>query len=155
VSSPGDAPGPPGDALPGDLRLSGDLRLEVDGTPVRVRAEGAEVRVVADDVRTFVARAREAAAGRSGALPGRRDLGRLAAQLADRGVTARLDSPSGRVLTVGAGVDSAAGGVLLGTRLARPESAAVLTATDQGRLLLAGAAAGLAVAVALLVGRRR
>ena len=137
------------------LHLSGDLAIEVDGTPVRVLGEGAHLRVVADDVRTFVARAREAAVGRSGALPGRRDLGRLAAELAGRGVTASLDSPTAHVLTVGAGVDSAAGGLLFGTRLARPESAAVLTATDQGRVALAGLGAGLAVLVALLVRHTR
>jgi hypothetical protein len=137
------------------LHLSGDLALEVDGTSVRVLGEGTHLRVVADDVRTFVARAREAAVGRSGALPGRRDLGRLAAELAGRGVTASLDSPTARVLTVGAGVDSAAGAVLFGTRLARPDSAAVLTATDQGRLALAAAATALGVLLALLVRRRR
>jgi hypothetical protein len=139
---------------PGSLHLSGDLSLEVDGTPVRVLGEGAHLRVVADDVRTFVARAREAAVGRSGARPGRRDLGRLAAELADRGVTASLHSPSGPVLTVGAGVDSAAGGLVFGTRRARPDSAAVLTATDQGRLALGGLGAALAVLLAVLLRRR-
>jgi hypothetical protein len=137
------------------LLLSGDLSLEVDGSPVRVQGEGARLRVVADDVRTFISRAREAGVGRSGALPGRRDLGRLAVELANRGVTASLDSPSGAVLTVGAGVDSTAGLLLFGTRLARPDSTTVLTATDQGRLALAGAAAGLALLIALVVRRLR
>lgn len=134
--------------------LSGDLSLEVDGTPVQVHGEGPHLRVAADDVRTFIARAREAAVGRSGALPGRRDLGRLAAELANRGVSASLDSRTGPVLTVGAGVDSTAGVLLFGTRLARPDSAQVLTSTDQGRLALAGAAAGLALLVALVLRRR-
>jgi hypothetical protein len=138
----------------GPLSLSGDLAIEVDGSPVRVHGEGAHLRVVADDVRTFIARAREAGVGRSGALPGRRDLGRLAVELANRGVTASLDSRSGPVLTVGAGVDSTAGVLLFGTRLARPDSAQVLTATDQGRLALAGAAAALAVLVTLVLRRR-
>jgi hypothetical protein len=136
------------------LLLSGDLSLEVDGSPVQVHGEGAHLRVVADDVRTFVARAREAAVGRSGGLPGRRDLGRLAVELANRGVSASLDSRSGPVLTVGAGVDSAAGVLLFGTRLARPDSARVLTATDQGRFALTGAAAGLALLVAVVLRRR-
>jgi hypothetical protein len=69
-------------------------------------------------------------------------------------VTASLDSPSGPVLTVGAGVRSTAGSLLFGTRLARPDSAAVLTATDQGRLALAGVGAGLAVLVVVLLRRR-
>jgi hypothetical protein len=136
------------------LQFSGDLAIEVDGVPVQVVGDGAHLRVVADDVRTFIARAREAGVGRSGALPGRRDLGRLAVELANRGVTASLDSPSGPVLTVGAGVDSTAGLLLFGTRLARPDSATVLTSTDQGRLALAGAAAGLVLLVAVVLRRR-
>ena len=144
---------PPGPG-PGRLQLSGELSLEVDGIPVRVTADDAQVRVVADDVRTFVGRAREAAVGRDGALPGRRDLGRLAAELHGRGVTVRLESPGGPVMTVGAGVDSSAGAVFFGTRGARPESPAVLTATDQGRLLLAAAGAGL-LGLLVLLGRRR
>jgi hypothetical protein len=139
---------------PDRLLVEGDLSLEVDGSPVRVSGEGAHLRVVADDVRAFVARAREAAVGRGGARPGRRDLGRLAAELTERGVSASLDSPTGPVLTVGAGVDSAAGGLLFGTRSARPDPVAVLTATDQGRLALAGLGAGLAVLVVWLVRRR-
>ncbi|MGY1770965.1 hypothetical protein [Blastococcus sp. SYSU D00813] len=137
----------------GPLHLSGELSLEVDGVGVQVHAEGTQVRVVADDVATFVARVREAATARSGVAPGRRDLGGLAEALAARGITAHLESPTRPVAVVGAGVDSAAGGLLLGTRLVRPGAAAVVIAAGRGRrLLAAGAAAAL---LATVVVRRR
>lgn len=137
----------------GPLHLSGDLSLDVDGVGVQVHAEGSEVRVVADDVGTFVARVREAATARSGVAPGRRDLGGLAERLADAGITAHLESPTRPVAVAGAGVDSAAGGLLLGTRLVRPGAAAVVIAAGRGRRVLAAAAA--AVALGTVLARRR
>ncbi|MGY1747549.1 hypothetical protein [Blastococcus sp. SYSU D00695] len=137
----------------GPLSLSGELSLDVDGVGVQVHAEGGDLRVVADDVGRFVARLREAATARSGVAPGRRDLRGLAAALAGHGVTAYLQSPTRTVAVAGAGVDSAAGGLLLGTRLVQPRAAAVVLAARRGRSLLLVAAA--VAALVALLGRRR
>ncbi|MGY1753426.1 hypothetical protein [Blastococcus sp. SYSU D01042] len=135
------------------LNLSGELSLEVDGVGVEVHADGADVRIVTEDVGAFVARVREAATARSGVAPGRRDLRGLAERLARAGITAHLSSPTRPVAVAGAGVDSPAGGLLLGTRRVRPGAAVVVIAAARGRrLLLAGAAVG---AVGLLLARRR
>ena len=137
----------------GPLHLSGELSLEVDGLGVQVHAEGSDVRIVAEDVGAFVARVREAATARSGVAPGRRDLGGLAEALAASGITAHLESPTRPVAVAGAGVDSPAGGFLLGTRLVRPGAAGVVIAAGGGRrLALAGAAV---VALGLVLLRRR
>lgn len=140
---------------PGPLHLSGELSLEVDGIGVQVHADGADVRVVAEDVRAFVVRVREAATARSGVAPGRRDLGGLAEALAASGITAHLESPTRPVAVVGAGVDSPAGGLLLGTRLVRPRAAGVVVAAGGGRRLLAVGAAAVLLAAVLVRRRRR
>ena len=139
--------------LPGHLHLTGELSLEVDGVGVEVHAEGSDVRIVADDVGAFVARVREAATARSGVAPGRRDLGGLAEALAEAGITAHLSSPTRPVAVAGAGVDSPAGGLLLGTRLVRPGAAVVVIAAGRGRRFVAAGAAA-AVLVTILVRRR-
>jgi hypothetical protein len=95
------------------LDLTADLSIEVDGAPVRVTAEGADLRVVAADVRGFMLGLQAAATARTGTRPGRADVRELAGALADAGLTARLYSPSQHVVTVGAGVDAALGGLLL------------------------------------------
>ena len=138
----------------GPLHLSGELSLDVDGSSVQVHADGGDVRIVAEDVGTFVARVREAATARTGMAPGRRDLGGLAETLAAHGITAHLESPTRPVAVAGAGVDSAAGGLLLGTRLVRPRAAVVVVAARRGRsLLVAAAVAG--VLGTVLARRRR
>ena len=137
----------------GPLHLSGELSLEVDGSGVRVHADGADLRIVAEDVGTFVARVREAATARTGVAPGRRDLGGLAEALAAHGITAHLESATRQVAVAGAGVDSPAGALLLGTRRVRPGAAAVVVATGRGRRLLA--AGTVAVVVATVFVRRR
>ena len=139
----------------GRLDLTGDLSIEVDGAPVRVTARGGDVDVVADDVRGFVLGLREAATARNGTRPGRSDVGGLAGALADVGVTARLRSPSQDVVTIGAGVDSALGGVLLGTRLARPDALGILRASGRAREIEAVAVGALALAAAVVLRRRR
>jgi hypothetical protein len=53
------------------VHLSGELSPEGDGVGVQVHAHGADVRIVAEDVGTFVARVREAATARTGVAPGR------------------------------------------------------------------------------------
>ncbi|WP_116451669.1 hypothetical protein [Blastococcus litoris] len=138
----------------GPVHLSGDLSLEVDGSGVQVHAEGSDVRIVAEDVGAFVARVREAATARTGLAPGRRDLGGLAEALAQAGITAHLSSPTRPVAVAGAGVDSAAGGLLLGTRLVRPGAAVVVIAAGRGRRVLAAAAVAAALVTVLLRRRR-
>ena len=138
----------------GPLHLSGELSLEVDGAGVQVHADGADVRIVAEDVGAFVTRVREAATARTGVAPGRRDLGGLAEVLAEGGITAHLSSPTRPVAVAGAGVDSAAGGLLLGTRLVRPGTAVVVIAAGRGRRLLATGAVVAAALVTVLVRRR-
>lgn len=140
--------------LPASLQLSGELSLEVDGMGVEVHAEGSDVRIVAQDVGAFVARVREAATARSGVAPGRRDLGGLAEALAEAGITAHLSSPTRQVAVAGAGVDSPAGGLLLGTRLVRPGAAAVVIAAGRGRRVLAAGAVAVVLATALARRRR-
>lgn len=140
--------------LPASLHLSGELSLEVDGMGVEVHAEGSDVRIVAQDVGAFVARVREAATARSGVAPGRRDLGGLAEALAEAGITAHLSSPTRPVAVAGAGVDSPAGGLLLGTRLVRPGAAVVVIAAGRGRRVLAAGAVAVLLATALARRRR-
>ena len=101
-----------------------------------------------------MARVREAATARSGVAPGRRDLGGLAEALAEAGITAHLSSPTRAVAVAGAGVDSPAGGLLLGTRLVRPGAAVVVIAAGRGRRLLAAGAVATVLAT-VLVRRRR
>jgi hypothetical protein len=138
----------------GRLDLTGDLSLEVDGAPVRITARGGDVDVVADDVRGFVLGLRAAATARTGTRPGRADVGSLAGALADAGLTARLRSPAQHVVTIGAGVDSALGGALLGTRLARPDALGVLRASARAREVEAVAAAALVLLGAVVLRRR-
>ena len=143
----------------GRLELTGDLSIEVDGAPVQVTARGGDVDVVADDVRGFVLGLQAAAAARNGTRPGRADVATLAGAIADVGITARLDSPSQHLVTVGAGVDSALGGALLGTRLAQPDALGIVRVSLRARTVaIAAAAAGAAALLAagsLGVRRRR
>src|SRR5215218_7893496 len=133
------------------VHLSAELSLEVDGAGVQVHADGADVRIVAEDVGAFVTRVREAATARSGVAPGRRDLGGLAEVLVASGITAHLESPTRAVAVAGA--DSPAGALLLGTRRVRPHAAVVVIAVGRGRRLLAAVA--VAVVLATLLARRR
>ena len=139
--------------LRGPVHLSGELSLEVDGAGVQVHADGADVRIVAEDVGAFVARVREAATARMGVAPGRRDLDGLAEALAASGITAHLESPRRPVAVAGAGVDSPAGALLLGTRRVRPHAAVVVIAVARGRRLLAAGA--VAVVLTTVLARRR
>ena len=137
----------------GPVHLSGELSLEVDGAGVQVHADGADVRIVAEDVGAFVTQVREAATARRGVAPGRRDLGELAEVLAASGITAHLESPTRPVAVAGAGVDSPAGALLLGTRRVRPRAAVVVLAVGRGRRLLPAGA--VAVVLATVLARRR
>ena len=136
------------------LRLTADLAIEVDGSPVQVTADGGDLHVVADDVQGFVLGLRAAAEARNGSRPGRADVRDLAGALADAGLTARLDSPSEHVVTIGAGVDSGLGGLLLGTRLARPDALGILRASDRARAVVAGLAGVVLLGVAVVRRRR-
>jgi len=137
----------------GPVHLSGELSLEVDGVGVQVHADGADVRIVAEDVGAFVTRVREAATARTGVATGRRELGGLAEVLAASGITAHLESPTRAVAVAGAGVDSPAGALLLGTRRVRPRAAVVVIAVGRVRRLLAAVA--VAVVLATVLARRR
>jgi hypothetical protein len=120
---------------------------------VQVHADGADLRIVAEDVGAFVASVRQAATARTGVAPGRRDLGGLAETLAAHGITAHLESPTRPVAVAGAGVDSMAGALLLGTRRVRPAAAVVVIAAGRGPRLLAVAAVAVVLGTALA--RRR
>jgi hypothetical protein len=135
------------------LDVTADLSIEVDGAPVRVTAEGGDLRVVAADVRGFMLGLRAAATARNGTRPGRADVGDLAEAMAGAGLTARLASPSRSVVTLGAGVDSTLGGLLLGTRRARPDTLGILRASGRARAV--GAAATGALLLGIAVVRRR
>jgi len=137
------------------LDVTADLSIEVDGAPVRVTARGGDVHVVADDVRGFVLGLRAAATARTGDRPGRADIAGLAGALAGAGLTAWLDSPSQHIVTVGAGVDSALGGVLLGTRLAAPDTLGVVRASVRARAVETTLAAALLALGYAVVRRRR
>ena len=137
----------------GPVHLSGELWLEVDGAGVQVHADGADVRIVAEDIGAFVTRVREAATARTGVVPGRLDLGGLAEVLAASGITAHLESPTRPVAVAGAGIDSPAGALLLGTRRVRPRAAVVVIAVGRHRRLLAAGA--VAVLLATVLARRR
>ncbi|MGY1697467.1 MULTISPECIES: hypothetical protein [unclassified Geodermatophilus] len=133
------------------LEVTADLSIEVDGVPLRVRASGSEITASSPDVRRLFSAVRVAGGAATQGPPGRAELARVADTLADRGLTARLDGPGGRVLSLGADVDSPAGSALVGTRHARVHPA--------GTLLGAGPAAPVAalalVALVLLARRRR
>ncbi len=133
------------------LEVSGDLSIEVDGVPLRVRASGSEITATSADVRRLVSAVRLAGGAATQGSPGRPELARVADTLADRGLTARLDGPAGRVLSLGADVDSAAGAALLGTRHARLHPAGALRSGGPVPV----AAGLLLVAVAVLARRRR
>jgi hypothetical protein len=98
---------------------------------------------------------RSAATARNGTRPGRADIADLAGVLTDAGLTARLDSPSQHIVTVGAGVDSALGGLLLGTRSARPDALGIVRASVRARTVETALAAVLLVLGVAAVRRRR
>ncbi|MEX5719064.1 hypothetical protein [Geodermatophilus maliterrae] len=134
------------------LDVTADLSLEVDGVPVQIRASGSDVAVTSGDVRRLVSAVRLAGGATTQGTPGRAQLARVADTLAEHGLTARLDGPAGRVMTLGAAVDSAAGSGLLGTRHARVHPAGALRSSGPAGL---AAAASLLVLVAVLARRRR
>lgn len=101
------------------LHVVADLSIDLDGVPVEVRATGADLRVVTGDVRRLLTGARALAGAATPASSGRGELKKVARTLAERGLTASLDGPSGLVATVGAGIDSRTGLALLGTRHVR------------------------------------
>ncbi len=132
------------------LEVTADLSVEVDGVPLKIRASGSEITAASPDVRRLFSAVRVAGGAATQGPPGRAELARVADTLADRGLTARLEGPGGRVLSLGAAVDSATGSALLGTRHARLHPA--------GTVLSGGPAAPVAAVLALavlLVARRR
>ncbi len=132
------------------LEVSADLSIEVDGVPLRVRASGSEITATSADVRRLFSAVRVAGGATTQGPPGRAELARVADTLAERGLTARLDGPAGRVLSLGADVDSAAGSALLGSRRARLHPAGA--ARSSGPVPVA---AGLLLVVLAVLARRR
>jgi hypothetical protein len=132
------------------LEVSADLSIEVDGVPLRVRASGSEITATSADVRRLFSAVRVAGGATTQGPPGRAQLARVADTLAERGLTARLDGPAGRVLSLGADVDSAAGSALLGTRRARLHPAGAVRSSGPVPV-----AAGLLLVVLAVVARRR
>ena len=137
------------------LDLTADLSIEVDGSPVRVTAAGGDLHVVATDVRGLVRNLRAAATARNGSRPGREDIRVLAGALSDAGLTAELSSSTRSVVTLGAGVDSTLGGLLLGTRQARPDVLDVLRVNGRVRSVVAALGAALLLGVAAVHRRGR
>jgi uncharacterized protein (TIGR03382 family) len=133
------------------LQVSADLSIEVDGVPLRVRASGSEITATSADVRRLFSAVRLAGGAATQGSPGRAELARVADTLAERGLTARLDGPAGRVLSLGADVDSAAGSALLGSRRARLHPAGAVRSSGP----VPAAAGLLLVALAVLARRRR
>lgn len=145
--------------------MHADLRVDVDGHPATVRADGTHLRVRSDHplpiARELRLAARQAGAGRT--RPGRA-LGWAADQLATAGLTATVEGPSGPVLHLG-GPGSRLGRWATGSRSVRPGSlgglrpvlrAAAIAAVRSHRALAGGfAAAGVAAGVVTVVHRRR
>ncbi len=132
------------------LEVTADLRAEVDGVPVRVQASGSQIAVRSTDLRRLFSAVRLAGGAATQGPPGRAELARVADTLAGHGLTAHLEGPGGRVLSLGADVDSGAGSALLGTRRARLHPA--------GTLLSGGPAAPVAALLLVVLGvlaRRR
>ncbi|MPQ99182.1 hypothetical protein GB931_14880 [Modestobacter sp. I12A-02628] len=134
------------------LDVTADLTLDVDGVPVEVSASGSEVTVTSGDLRQLFAAVRVAGGATTQGAPGRTEFARVADTLAEHGLTARLDGPAGRVLTLGAAVDSPAGSALLGTRRARLHAGAALR--SGGPAVPAAGGALLLLALAALWRRR-
>lgn len=136
------------------LDVTADLSIEVDGLPVRIDGRRGQVRIQTADVDRLLIRLREAARATGVASP-RAHGARWADTLADGGLTAVLESPSGRVATLGAAADSATGALLWGSRHIALEPLGVLRASGTIRAL-AAALVGTALAVVLarrVVGR--
>ncbi|WP_448616080.1 hypothetical protein [Modestobacter sp. URMC 112] len=133
------------------LDVTADLRLEVDGVPVQVRASGDEIAVTSPDVRRLFSAVRVAGGATTQGPPGREELARVADALAGHGLTARFDGPAGRVLSLGADVEWPAGSALLGSRHARVHPAGALRSSGAAPF----AAAATLLLIVALVGRRR
>ena len=138
------AEGPP-------LRVEGSVGFVVDGprgsTRGVVAGDGPVVRVTTDDpVAAW-------AAASDGAPAGPRALGDLADLLSAAGVSVELSGPGGRVATVGAGVESALGRVVTGSRHVQPGGAAAVgpLVVAQARQLAAARRPLLVAAAVVLV----
>ncbi len=138
------------------LQVQGELSFAVqdggDSASGSITGQGSVVRVHTD--KPAVALRDLLGAGSAALLP------TALQQLADDGLTVVLDGPRGEVARAGAGVDSVAGRLLVGTRLVRPGRPAALAPLagarlrDAGRGPLVAVAAGLLLA-GLLARRRR
>ncbi|WP_369054832.1 hypothetical protein [Kineococcus terrestris] len=140
---------PPAGSLPAGLRLSADLSLQLDGLDVRVEADGTQLLVRTADAGALAERVQEAAAaaGLRGGRTRAAALARVSEELAAAGLSARVLTPEGPVLDVGAGVDSRFGRVVLGSPRVRLHRAGAVRAAGARGAALAGAGALVVIAV--------
>ncbi len=144
------------------LDVVADLTVDLDGVPATLTGGGGGRLVLAsaDPGALWAALTRAGLPAGAGRVDAARALGRFADGLREAGVRLEVRGPRGELAVLGAGVDSAAGRLGTGSSALRPGGPGVL-----GRLLLAdlrrrplaraGAAALLAVAVAVVARRRR
>ncbi|WP_432545816.1 hypothetical protein [Kineococcus sp. SYSU DK004] len=141
---------PPAGSLPAGLRVSADLSLQLDDLDVRVEADGTQLLVRTADAGALAERVQEAAAaaGLRGGRSRAAALARVSEELASAGLSARVLTPEGPVLDVGAGVESRFGRVVLGSpRVRLHRAGAVRAAGARGAALTGGAALILLTAV--------
>jgi hypothetical protein len=137
------------------LDLTADLSIEVDGAPVRVTAEDGDLRVVAADVRGFMLGLRAAATARNGTRPPGPTSASWPAPWPTQGSPPGCTRRRSTLSPVGAGVDSALGGLLLSTRKAQPDALGILRASGWVRAVETALAGALLLGIALVRRRRR
>ncbi len=149
---PGSRSGPPS-----RLQVQADLRIDVDGVPARLTAEGDRLTLQSSRPE----RAWAAAPALVGRAAGPRWVGRAADVLADAGLTVDVVGPQGVVVSLGDGVGSRLGRAVTGSSAVRPgaPAAVVGSAWRWARLVArpATATAGVVVLAALVgvLARRR
>lgn len=128
------------------MYFEADLDVVIDGAEAHVRGDGAALIIESADPVALVGKLRRASGGRA-----RRQLGQVADGLAAHGATLHVDGPHGRLVTVGAGADRTAAGLLVGTRHVAPGwgAAAATLGASVTRRRSAIVAAGLVFAISI------
>jgi len=129
------------------VRFEADLQIEIDGTVVAVGSDDGTLVVTASDLRPVLASLRT-----YGPMPAKA-LRRAAAQLDASGATVRVDTPSARVLTIGREARPQLLTRLIGISHVRVESIPSAVAAIRPKKIVLIAAAILAAAGGLAVGR--
>ncbi|MEI4274132.1 hypothetical protein TEK04_20600 [Klenkia sp. LSe6-5] len=142
------------------LVVRADLAIAVGDVAARLTGDGSDLTLAATDPLALW-RAVVGTPWPTGARlrPGRVAVGRLADELAGRGVHLDVTGPHGRVVELGAGVSSPAGRALTGSAAVRPGSARTVTATARAALpdrwVRLGAVAALLALAGTWAARRR